>query len=487
MFSHNWFVSRMRSFLTVRPKSILHPAILILVLLLSAASGRQLFMDGMTDVVQSMQDALWYPSDQGTPRRFFALLWITAPVRLVGRLSPNIEVAAFVFGVASYSQIALPLIIVLRSGLTASVRFLLAILFVAGTIFLANFAATELLFAFGLTTMFVVYMLDTDRDPTFAKRLTIAVLLLASYEVVALSNLLLAFGTLVASQVSAGRRRYWLAAVLCLALPFQLICYLSEPIRPAQGVFNIFLFQITGVLAIGLLAGFLLPRLVMHRRGTRAVLAIACLMLPLMALCLPAQFMAFRTWEFQFSYPSRAFSAGIVIAIASVPVFLNRRLWVWPTDLLGWIGARSLATSAVMSLSAFYGISIVASFDAFSYRTRLGSELSHHSGLIAVETCRFCSHPQQYGYPNLSEPSHWPAYSMASSLQNEAHARVVVIDRDRRGDVTDDQIASFLTTEFPSERLQIRHQLQDSTTSLDQTIGSNLAKAFIGPRLQADN
>lgn len=198
----------MRSFLTIRPGSFFYPAILVLVLLLSAAAGRQLFMDGITDVVQSMQDLLWYPSDQGTPRRLFALLSITAPVRLVGWLYPDVEVAAFSFGLAGYSQIALPLIMVLRSGLTTSTRSLLTILFVAGTIFLANFSANELPFTFGLTTILVFYMLDADRNPTFAKRLIVAGLLLASYEVVALSNVLLAFGTLAPARVSAGRRRY---------------------------------------------------------------------------------------------------------------------------------------------------------------------------------------------------------------------------------------------------------------------------------------
>lgn len=51
--------------------SMVHPAILMLVLLLSAIAGRQLFMDGATDVVQTLQNPVWFPSDQETPRRFF--------------------------------------------------------------------------------------------------------------------------------------------------------------------------------------------------------------------------------------------------------------------------------------------------------------------------------------------------------------------------------------------------------------------------------
>jgi hypothetical protein len=37
-------------------------------------------------------------------------------------------------------------------------------LFVAGTIFFANFVATELLLALGLTKMFVVYALDESQN-----------------------------------------------------------------------------------------------------------------------------------------------------------------------------------------------------------------------------------------------------------------------------------------------------------------------------------
>src|SRR3979411_705176 len=103
-----------------------HIATIIFVLIVSALAGRQFFMDGATSVVQSFLDPFWYPADQDTPRRFFAVVWTTAPVRLIGLLFPSqIQSATFVYGVLAYCQIALPLIIIIRSGLNASTRSLL--------------------------------------------------------------------------------------------------------------------------------------------------------------------------------------------------------------------------------------------------------------------------------------------------------------------------------------------------------------------------
>src|ERR1700704_2784634 len=81
---------------------------IIFVLIVSALAGRQFFMDGATSVVQSFLDPFWYPADQDTPRRFFAVVWTTAPVRLIGLLFPSqIQIATFVYGVLAYCQIAL--------------------------------------------------------------------------------------------------------------------------------------------------------------------------------------------------------------------------------------------------------------------------------------------------------------------------------------------------------------------------------------------
>jgi hypothetical protein len=116
------------------------------------------------------------------------------------------------------------------SRLIVSVRSL----FVAGTILFASFAATELLLALGLAKMFVVHALDESQDPTYAKRLIIAVLLVASYEVVALSNLFLAISTFAFVSKLNKRKRDLLVAILLLAWPFRLCCFFSEPIAPAR-------------------------------------------------------------------------------------------------------------------------------------------------------------------------------------------------------------------------------------------------------------
>ena len=80
-----------------------HSVTITLVLVVSAIAGRQFFMDGASSIVQSFLDPLWYPLDQETPRRFFAVVWTTAPVRLIGLLFPSqIQMATFAYGVATY-------------------------------------------------------------------------------------------------------------------------------------------------------------------------------------------------------------------------------------------------------------------------------------------------------------------------------------------------------------------------------------------------
>jgi hypothetical protein len=431
--------------------SMVHPAILMLVLLLSAIAGRQLFMDGATDVVQTLQNPIWFPSDQETPRRFFSLLWTTAPVRLIGFLAPgSIELATVAFGVACYLQIAIPLIFVLRSRLLLQVKSLLVVLFVGGTIFLANFAATELLFALGLTTIFVIWSLDDGQDPKCTKRLVAAVLLIASYEVVALSNLILALGILLSQEPMTGRRRL-LIAVLVLALPFQLLCFLSEPIMPAQNVFNFFVFEIAGIGTFGLIVGVLVAKSLLRWRAAQEVLVLICLAIPLLILLAPDHFIYLRTREFQYAHPSRIFSAGITVLIALLPILLDRRVWAWPSRLLDWIGARSLTNLAVASLAAFYSVSVLASTEAFTYRTRLKAELSQLSGMVSIEDCEFCNDPEKFGYANLGHPTLWPAYSMAYSLENARSPRVIVIATDRPGEINGDQIADFLKRGLPRQ------------------------------------
>src|SRR5882762_11238535 len=208
-----------------------HAVLIVFVLVVSALAGRQFFMDGTNFIVQSFLDPLWYPGDQETPRRYFAVVWTTAPVRLIGILFPSqIDIATIAYGITTYSQIAVPLIITLTSKLNAATKSLIITLFVSATIFLANFAATELLFALSLTTLFVVYSLNPALDPRSFRRLAISFFLAASYEVVALSNVILAIGTYASARHEKGSTKNGraLVAVLLVAVPFQLICHFSE-------------------------------------------------------------------------------------------------------------------------------------------------------------------------------------------------------------------------------------------------------------------
>src|SRR3981081_2231407 len=211
--------------------------LLVFVLVVSTLAGRQFFMDGTNFVVLSFLDPFWYPGDQVTPRRFFALVWTTAPVRLIGIFFPSqIEIATVAYGITTYSQIGLPLIITITSKLNIATKSLIITLFVSATIFLANFAATELLFALSLTTLFVVYSLNPALDPRSFRRLAIGFFLAASYEVVALSNVVLAIGTYASARREGSMENHGLLiAVLLFAVPFQIICHFSETTTPAEG------------------------------------------------------------------------------------------------------------------------------------------------------------------------------------------------------------------------------------------------------------
>lgn len=130
-------------------------------------------------------------------------------------------------------------------------------LFVSATCFLASIAATELLFALGLTTIFVVYALDPARDPRMHRRIATSLLLMASYDTVAFSNLTLAIGTCISArdEPATMKKNYVLAGLLSLALPFQMACRFFESATPGQGVHQWFVLAICGVFIAILLVG----------------------------------------------------------------------------------------------------------------------------------------------------------------------------------------------------------------------------------------
>ena len=102
-------------------------------------------MDGANFVVQFALDPFWYPDGQQTPRRLFAVAWATAPARLVGFLLPSqIRITSLLFGAATYSELALPLIVTINSKLDGVTKSTIVILFVSATCFLANIPVSEL-------------------------------------------------------------------------------------------------------------------------------------------------------------------------------------------------------------------------------------------------------------------------------------------------------------------------------------------------------
>ena len=442
----------------IRKKDVgpLLAALTIFVLFVSALSGRQLPMDGANFVVQSLLDPLWYPGDQETARRFFAIAWTTMPVRVIGTFFPSeIRIASFLFGIAAYAEIAVPLIVIVSSKLSAVPKSVITILFVSGTCFLANIPVTELLFALSLTTIFVVYTLNPTLDPKTHRRCIISVLLMASYEIVALSNIILAIATSISSrnEPATAKRYYVLVGLLSLALPFQLICRFLEPTTPGEGVLHWFVFAISGVFITLLLVGAVYFKFIENSYVLRAGSVFATFAIPISLLFIP-DLIGLRTREFQFAYPSRIYSAGVTILIATLPIILNRGLLLWPSRLLDWLGKRPLRDLSFATLAAFCGVSLVAASDAYFYRVRLDQELSLLSGLVNTDRCDFCIEPTRFGYPNLSYPAIMPIYSMAHTLRHPELPPVVLFRQDDIGGyVSREQVDAFMARQLAQQRL----------------------------------
>src|SRR5262245_13007594 len=162
-------------------------------LALSILAGRQLASDGILCVEESLLNPAWFP--QPTPRRFFAVMWTTGAVRLLGLLEPTqIEFGSILFGIFGFSQILVPTALILRSNLQSAEKFLVLSLFLSATLIASNFIVSESIFLLALTTIFVVYTLDRSSDPTFKRRAVVSFLLIASYEFVVISNALLLAG-----------------------------------------------------------------------------------------------------------------------------------------------------------------------------------------------------------------------------------------------------------------------------------------------------
>jgi hypothetical protein len=275
--------------------------------------------------------------------------------------------------------------------------------------------------------------LNPALDPRSFRRLAVGFFLTASYEIVALSNVILAIATYASARHGKGSMKNTraLLAILLTALPFQLICHFSETTTPAEGAFHWFVFAISGVFITGLLVAALAFKLLERRAFLRAVVVFVAFAIPISLLFIP-DLIGLRTRQFRFAYPSRIYSAGITVVIATLPILLNHDLFLWPSRVMNWFGRRPLRDLGFATLAGFYGVSLVASLDAYLYRARLDKALSLLVGFESVSNCAFCSQPTKFGLPDLSYPADWPAYSMVHTLKHPEFPPVVMFSARRQ-------------------------------------------------------
>jgi hypothetical protein len=254
-----------------------------------------------------------------------------------------------------------------------------------------------------------------------------------------------------------------LVAVLLFAPPFQIICHFAETVPPGQGVFHWFVFAISGVFITGLLVAALFFKLLERTFFLRAAVSFVAFAIPISLLFIP-ELIGLRTRLFRFAYPSRIYSAGITVVIATVPILLNHDLLLRPSRAMNWLGRRPLRDLSFAMLAGFYGVSIVASLDAYLYRTRLEKELSLHAGFESASNCAFCSQPTKFGLPDLSYPPDWPGYSMAHTLKHPELPPIVMFSQDGSSDVSRETIAAFMAH-------QLARRKHDGANPLD--VGSS--------------
>lgn len=421
------------------------------VLVVSTLAGRQLFQDGVNFVVHSLQEPGWFP--QPTPRRFFAVVWSTGLIRLLGRLDAEaVVLGSLLFGLLGFAQIAVPATAILTARLASPIQSLLLAAFLSGAMLIANFVVSELLFAYALTTLFVVFTLDPSRDPKAWIRFVCAGLLVASYEVIAVSNLFLALG----AWLSAGseRRPAWskvaLVALLLAGPAFQVFWYGVNPQPGVGAAKDLRMYPI--VAGSVTLAGLLILafRSIGRWPLLRALVVLAVLAAPLALLVLPDTY-RLRTVLFELAYPSRFYTMCVLCFIALVPALLGQTLWNGPRRLLDWIGETALSDLASAMTALFCSLSLLASLDAYLYRTRLDAALSELSGVVAVRDCAFCVAPESFGAPDLSFTWTWPLFGIAHTLHRPDAPPVVVLN-----DPQEDPRPTY-----PYERAQVDAFLRD--------------------------
>jgi hypothetical protein len=398
-------------------------ALVVAVLAVAGLSGRALYMDGAHHVIHSMFYRDWFP--QPTPRRFFAIIWNTGLIRL-GVKPGQIDLAALLYSFTALTELALPAAAIAWSRIRQPVKSLFAAFYFSAILILGNFAVAESLFAIALTTIFSVYTLDPESDPRGLRRLTAAILLAASYESIALSNLFLALCCWYESREgsTSSFMRWTLIGVLCLGPIFQGVWYWINPNpRAGIGVFVV-IVAVGEFLLLLLIAAYF--KLVENKPVLRQVALILAFAGPPCLLVLPA-FLHMRSDLFRFGYPSRFYGMAAMGAIALLPVLANIRFARFPSKFMEWYGRRPANDLGLAMCLLFCGLTMVTALDTFSFRLQMQKYFSGLSGIVPLSQCDFCLRPERYGVADLGYPWTWEEYSMAYSMHVRNGRPVVIL------------------------------------------------------------
>jgi len=425
--------------------------LVMVVLILAAFSGRAFYMDGVHYAVQSMLRWNWFP--QPTPRRFFAIIYDTGLLRIASLAAPRqVEVAALLYGLTAFSKIVIPAAVIAWSHVREPIKSVLTAVFFSAVLIMSNFSVSESLFALGLTTIFTVYTLDPSVDPRGFRRLVVAVLLIASYESVVLSNILLAISFWRASRTDGmtTRIRWALIGTLFIALPFQLTLYLINSSPNVSAGSDPFLMVLVGLHASVLLISAVYFRVVRRSVLFRYTALALAFFMPISLFYFPL-FLHLRSDLFRFSYPSRVYALAATGVIALLPLLGDIRLWSIPTKVVDWFGVRALKDLAVAMCALFCGLTVLSTRDTFAFCSSMEKQFASMSGRIPLAQCKFCLNPEAFGVANLGYPWTWEEYSMAYSLHMRNRPALVVITNEREQPFSVSEADTFIAA-LDSER-----------------------------------
>ena len=401
--------------------------LIAVVLIAAALSGRAFYMDGIDDAMQAMFHWYWFP--QPTPRRFFAIMWNTGFVRIASLAAPRqIEMAALLYATTTFSQIIIPAAVIAWSSVREPVKSVLAAVFFSAVLILSDFSVSESLFALGLTTIFTVYTLDPSADPRGFRRLLVAVLLIASYESIVVSNVLLSISCWRASPTDGltRRMRWALIVILCVALPFQIVLYLINSKPNAFAGLQPFVGVLIGAHVFVLLVLAIYFRLVRRFAVLRYIALALVFVVPIILFKFPT-LLHLRSDLFRFAYPTRLYAVVVTNLIAALPLLADARLWDIPTKIMDWFGERALKDLAVAMCLLFCGLTVLSTLETFAFRSQMERHFAAMSGRIPIVQCKFCLHPEAFGVADLGFPWTWQEYSMAYSMHVRNRPALVIM------------------------------------------------------------